>query len=107
MPFPDRAPPVRHAERRRRWHRAFCARPPAGGRPCNKHGVDARHMVVVPEIFANILNVSVPDGGGEVIAPRVRAAAAAQGAAGDIAWLSQGYAFDIGFLGEPVSVRAA
>jgi len=64
-------------------------------------------MVVVPEIFANILNVSVPDGSGEVIAPLVRAAVAALGAAGDIAWLSQGRAFDIGFLGEPASVKAA
>jgi len=64
-------------------------------------------MVVVPEIFANILNVNVPDSSGEVIAPRVRAAVAAQGAAGDIVWLSQGHAFDIGFLGEPTSVKAA
>jgi len=64
-------------------------------------------MVVVPEIFANILNVIVPDGSGEVIAPRVRAAVAAQGAAGDIVWLSQHHAFDIGFPGEPASVRAA
>lgn len=64
-------------------------------------------MVVVPEIFANILNVSVPDGSGEVIAPLVRAAVAALGAAGDIAWLSQGRAFDIGFLGKPASVKAA
>jgi len=64
-------------------------------------------MVVVPEIFANILNVIVPDGSGEVIAPRVRAAVAAQGAAGDIVWLSQRHAFEIGFPGEPASVRAA
>jgi len=64
-------------------------------------------MVVVPEIFANILNVSVPDGSGEVIAPLVRAAVAALGAAGDIAWLSQRRAFDIGFLGKPASVKAA
>jgi len=64
-------------------------------------------MVVVPEIFANILNVIVPDGSGEVIAPRVRAAVAAQGAAGDIVWLSQGRAFDVPFSGEPALVRAA
>jgi phosphoserine phosphatase len=64
-------------------------------------------MVVVPEIFANILNVIVPDGSGEVIAPSVRAAVTAHGAAGDIVWLSQGRAFDVPFSGEPALVRAA
>jgi len=64
-------------------------------------------MSAVPEIFANILNVSVPDGSGEVIAPRIRGAVAAQGSAGDIVWLSQGRAFDIPFLGELASVRTS
>jgi phosphoserine phosphatase len=64
-------------------------------------------VVVVPEIFANILNIIVPDGSGEVIAPRIRAAVAAQGAAGGIVWLSESHAFDVPFRGEPASVRAA
>jgi phosphoserine phosphatase len=58
-------------------------------------------------VFANILNVIVPDGSGEVIAPAVRAAVAVHGAAGDIAWLARGRAFDIAFQGEPSAVRAA
>jgi phosphoserine phosphatase len=64
-------------------------------------------MSVVPEIFANILNVIVPDGSGEVIAPRIRDAVAVQGFADDIVWLSQGHAFDVPFRGEPTLVRAA
>jgi len=64
-------------------------------------------MVVVPEIFANILNVIVPDGSGEVIAAHIRAAVTAHGAAGDIVWLSRGRAFDILFRGERAPVRAA
>jgi phosphoserine phosphatase len=61
----------------------------------------------VAGIFANILNVIVPDGLGDVIAPQIRAAVAAQGAAGDIVWLSRGHAFDIALLGEPAAVRTA
>lgn len=61
----------------------------------------------MPEIFANILNVIVPDGSGVTIAPLVRAGVAAHGAADEIVWLSQGHAFDIAFLGEPGAVKAA
>jgi phosphoserine phosphatase len=57
--------------------------------------------------FANILNVIVPDGSGEVIAPKIRAAIAAHGAAGDIVWLSAGRAFEIAFPGERSGVKAA
>jgi phosphoserine phosphatase len=58
-------------------------------------------------VFTRILNVIVPDGGGEVIAPLIRAAVAGHGAAGDIAWLSRGRAFDIAVAGEPSAIRQA
>lgn len=59
------------------------------------------------EIFPHILNVIVPDGSGETIAPVIRAAVTTHGTADDIAWLSHGYAFDIAFLGEPDAVADA
>jgi phosphoserine phosphatase len=49
----------------------------------------------------------VPDGSGEVIAPRIRAAIAAHGPAEDIVWLARGHAFDIAFPGEPTAIRVA
>lgn len=58
-------------------------------------------------IFPRILNVIVPDGSGETIAPSIRAAVAAHSAAAEIAWLSQGRAFDIAFLGDAVAVERA
>jgi phosphoserine phosphatase len=61
----------------------------------------------VAGIFTNILNVIVQDGSGEAIAPAIRAAVAAHGAADDIVWLSHGHAFDIAFLGERTAVRTA
>ena len=59
------------------------------------------------DIFPHILNVIVPDGSGETIAARVRAAVAAHGPASEIAWLSQGHAFDIAFLGDVVEAKGA
>ena len=59
------------------------------------------------EIFPHILNVIVPDGSGETIAPQVRAAVAEHGAAEEIAWLSHGHAFDIGFLSDAIAVKRA
>ena len=59
------------------------------------------------DIFPHILNVIVPDGSGETIAPQIRAAVAAQGAAGEIVWLSHGHAFDIAFLCDTVAVKRA
>jgi phosphoserine phosphatase len=53
------------------------------------------------------LNVIVPDGSGEVIAPLVRAAVAAHGATEDVVWHSHGRAFDVAFLGDASVVRAA
>jgi phosphoserine phosphatase len=50
------------------------------------------------------LNVIVPDGSAEIIAPPVRAAAAGHGAASQIEWLSRGYAFEIAFLGDADAV---
>jgi phosphoserine phosphatase len=61
----------------------------------------------VADIFPHILNVIVPDGSGETIAPPIRAAVAAHGAAAEIAWLSHGHAFDIAFLGDVVAVKDA
>jgi phosphoserine phosphatase len=61
----------------------------------------------VADIFPHILNVIVPDGSGETIVPQIRAAVAAQGAASDIAWLSQGRAFDIAFSGDVAAVKRA
>ena len=59
------------------------------------------------EIFPHILNVIVPDGSGDAIAPRIRAAVAEHGAAEEITWLSPGHAFDIAFLGDAVAMARA
>lgn len=59
------------------------------------------------EIFANILNVIVPDGSAARIAPEIRAAVAAQGVTDDTVWLASGRAFDVAFWGEPKTVKAA
>jgi phosphoserine phosphatase len=61
----------------------------------------------VADIFPHILNVIVPDGSGETIAPPIRAAVATHGAAATIAWLSHGLAFDIAFLGDAIAVKRA
>ncbi len=59
------------------------------------------------EFFSNVLNVIVPDGTGEDVAPLARSALAAQGAAGEIVWLSRRHAFDIEFLGDPLAALKA
>ena len=55
--------------------------------------------------FPHVLNVVSADAG-ELAGP-LRAAVAAQGAAGEIAWLSPSRAFDIPFAGDPVLAREA
>lgn len=50
------------------------------------------------QTFSFVLNVIAA--GAEALASPLRAVAATHGAAGDIAWLSQGYAFDLPFTGD-------
>ena len=57
--------------------------------------------------FPNILNVIVPDGSAEIIAPHIHTAMTSQSAASEIAWLSHGRAFDIAFEGDPDAVKTA
>jgi phosphoserine phosphatase len=57
--------------------------------------------------FAQVLNVIVADGSGETLAPLIRAAVAAHGAADEIAWLSPNHAFDVAILGDAASVKRA
>jgi phosphoserine phosphatase len=55
--------------------------------------------------FPTVLNVVSEDA--DALAGPLRAAAARHGAAGEIDWLSQDYAFDLPFLDEPEAVLAA
>jgi phosphoserine phosphatase len=57
------------------------------------------------EEFPFVLNVVSAEA--DALAGPLRAAVAAHGAAGEIAWLSQNRAFDIPFIGEPAKVRSA
>lgn len=57
------------------------------------------------ELFPQVLNVVSADA--DELAGPLRAAVAAHGAAGEIAWLAPGQAFDIAFMGEPATTLAA
>ncbi len=61
----------------------------------------------MPENFANILNVIVPDGSGETIARKIHAAVADVTPADEIVWLAKGRAFEIAFSGTPDAVNTA
>jgi phosphoserine phosphatase len=64
-------------------------------------------VIEVTGPFDRILNVIVPDGSGEALAPLVRASVEAHSAAGEIVWLSPGRAFDVPFTGDDGVVRDA